>query len=155
MSEPTDSPPPRRRPMLLGLALAPLLGASGFWAAYSGHVPLPLPGTGGVAAPAAQPLIATFVPVDPITVNLGAAGPSRHLRFVAQLEVPPAEAAEVTRLMPRIVDVLNTYLRAVDLPDLQEPSAMGRLSAQMLRRVQIVAGPGRVNDLLVMEFVFN
>lgn len=154
MSEPTDSPR-RRLPMLLGLILAPLLGGAGFWAAYSGFVPLPGQGAAAGAAATAPPLIATFVPVDPITVNLGAVGASRHLRFVAQLEVQPAEAAEVARLMPRIVDVLNTYLRAVDLPDLQEPSAMGRLSAQMLRRVQIVAGPGRVNDLLVMEFVFN
>ena len=50
--------------------------------------------------------------------------------------------------MPRILDVLNSYLRAVELADLEDPSAMVRLRAQMLRRVQIVTGEGRVRDLL-------
>ena len=53
------------------------------------------------------------------------------------------------------MDVLNIYLRALDPHELQEPAALLRLRAQMLRRVQIVTGPGMVNDLLVMEFVFN
>ena len=57
--------------------------------------------------------------------------------------------------MPRIVDVLNTYLRAVEVRDLEEPAAMARLRAQMLRRVQVVTGEGRVRDLLVTEFVLN
>ena len=157
MSEPADSPPKRSRlPLILGLVLAPLLGGGGFWAAYSGMIPLPgdAPATAEAPAPEAA-VITAFVPVAPITVNLNAPGAARHLRFLAQLEVVPAHRAEVEALMPRIVDVLNTYLRAVDPPDLEEPAALTRISAQMLRRVQIVTGPGRVSDLLVMEFVFN
>jgi len=57
--------------------------------------------------------------------------------------------------MPRILDVLNSYLRAVAITDLEDPTAMARLRAQMLRRVQIVTGEGRVRDLLVTEFVLN
>jgi flagellar FliL protein len=57
--------------------------------------------------------------------------------------------------MPRIQDVLNTYLRAVDVEDLEEPAALLRLRAQMLRRVQVVVGDGPVRDLLVTEFVLN
>ena len=57
--------------------------------------------------------------------------------------------------MPRILDVLNTYLRAVEVRDLEEPAALVRLRAQMLRRVQVVTGEGRVRDLLVTEFVMN
>jgi len=30
-----------------------------------------------------------------------------------------------------------------------------RLRSQMLRRVQVVTGEGRVRDLLIMEFVLN
>lgn len=158
MSEPTDSPPkPSRRPLILGLVLAPVLGGAGFYAAWSGL--LPLPGASAPAEPAALAVspvpAAAFVPVDPITINLGARGQARHLRFVAQLEVPQAHVAEVTRQMPRIVDVLNTYLRALDLPDIEAPAALGRLRGQMLRRVRLVVGADRVTDLLVMEFVFN
>jgi flagellar FliL protein len=158
MSEPADSPPkPSRLPLILGLVLAPVLGGAGFYAAWSGLLPLPGasgPGTSAVLAVTPTPA-AAFVPIDPITINLGTRGQARHLRFVAQLEVPPAHAAEVARQMPRIVDVLNTYLRALDLPDIEEPAALGRIRGQMLRRVRLVVGPDRVSDLLVMEFVFN
>lgn len=96
-----------------------------------------------------------FVPMQPIIVSLGQRGNSQHLRFSAQLEVAPGQAANVTNLMPRITDVINIYLRALDPPELEEPSALLRLRGQMLRRIQIVTGPGMVNDLLIMEFVFN
>jgi flagellar FliL protein len=32
---------------------------------------------------------------------------------------------------------------------------MARLRAQMLRRIQVVTGEGRVRDLLITEFVLN
>lgn len=157
MSQAIDSPPvkPSRIPLLAGLLLAVALGGGGFYGAYSGRVPLGAGlqrAPGGAVAPAQA---GSFVPVDPVTVNLGQRGQARHLRFVAQLEVPPEHVAEVTRLMPRIVDVLNTYLRALDLPELESAAILPRLRGQMLRRIQIVTGPGRVNDLLIMEFVFN
>jgi flagellar FliL protein len=57
--------------------------------------------------------------------------------------------------MPRIVDVTNTYLRALKLADLEDSQALIRLRAQLLRRMQVVTGEGRINDLLIMEFVLN
>jgi len=75
--------------------------------------------------------------------------------FTAQLEVDPTYTQEVTDLIPRIVDVLNGYLRAVDLSELEDPTSLIRLRAQMLRRVQVVVGEGRVRDILIMEFVLN
>lgn len=96
-----------------------------------------------------------FVPLDPITISLGPRGQSRHLRFSAQLEVASGHSSEVEHLKPRITDVLNIYLRALDPTELEEPAALLRLRAQMLRRIQIVTGPGFVNDLLIMEFVLN
>lgn len=158
MTQIADSPPTKRSklPLLFGLGLALLLGAGGFYATYSGLLgPPPEAVADAAAPPASRGAVAGYVPVDPITINLGARGQARHLRFVAQLEVAPAHTAEVTRLMPRIVDVMNTYLRAVDLPELEEPAALTRIRGQLLRRVQIVTGPGRVSDLLIMEFVFN
>ena len=57
--------------------------------------------------------------------------------------------------MPRVIDVLNGYLRAVEPSILSAPDALTRLRAQMLRRVRMVVGEDRVNDLLVMEFVLT
>jgi flagellar FliL protein len=96
-----------------------------------------------------------FVPIDQMVLSLGAAAEGRYLRFTAQLEVPSVHAGDVTLLKPRILDVLNGYLRAVDPAELEDPAALVRLRAQMLRRIQIVTGEGRVRDLLVTEFVLN
>jgi flagellar protein FliL len=166
-----------RQPLILGLLLALAGGGGGFFAMYSGaldsllggrteqpeaggHAAANEGGHGASDAPAAAHVAMTpaeigFVALDPITINLGPPAQARHLRFSSQLEVPTANAAEVRRLMPRIMDVLNIYLRALDPHELEEPAALLRLRGQMLRRIQIVTGPGMVNDLLVMEFVFN
>src|SRR6056297_65168 len=147
-------------PLMLGFVLALVGAGGGFYAVQTGM----LLGNGSSTAeqgivPDAEPVRTmpdvAFVPVDPILISLNEAGGPAHLRFRAQLEVPSAHAPEVERLMPRVVDVLNSYLRVVKLDDVRDPSGLVRMRAQMLRRVQIVTGGGRVNDLLIMEFVLN
>ncbi len=160
-----------KKGLIIGLVLALIGAGGGFYVTYSGVVSSLLGGADTQAAPSddshaqdgdhatAAPSQASrdssFVPLDAITISLGSRGQSRHLRFSAQLEVAAGHASEVQRLMPRIMDVLNIYLRALDPHELEEPAALLRLRAQMLRRVQIVTGPGFVNDLLVMEFILN
>jgi len=96
-----------------------------------------------------------FVPLQPLLVSLNHTDPPRQLRFEGTLEVAPDHAAEVETLMPRIMDVMNSYLRAVEMEDLRDPAALLRFRAQMLRRVQVVTGDGRVEDLLVTSFLVN
>jgi len=146
-----------RLPLLLGLVLALVGGGGSFFAIYSGMILAPPPDEAHAEEELTEMPIADvgFVPIDPMTISLGPAADNRHLRFRAQLEVPGGKEKEVTTLLPRVVDVLNSYLRALDLTDLEDPAALTRLRAQMLRRVRVVAGPGKVNDLLVMEFVMN
>ena len=58
-------------------------------------------------------------------------------------------------LKPRILDVLNEYLRAVEEIELESPGSLTLLRAQMLRRIAIVVGDGLVRDLLILEFVLS
>lgn len=157
-AEESAEPAPRKRsgkPLLVGLVLALLLGGAGFYGAYSGLIPPGSKAAGhGVAEVAPLPDVA-FVPVPPLVISLGPESNSRYLRFTGELEVPVNFTADVTKMMPRVLDVLNGYLRAVDARQLEEPSALMRLRAQMLRRVQLVVGDGRVRDILVTEFVLN
>lgn len=142
-------------PLLLGVVLALVLGGAGFYATWSG---LLLGGheetAPGDTAPGPLAGIA-FVPLETMVISLGSASGSRHLRFTAQVEVVESAAADVALLQPRILDVLNSYLRAIDIASIEDPTAMARLRAQMLRRIQIVTGDGRVRDLLITEFVLN
>ncbi|MCC6001433.1 MAG: flagellar basal body-associated FliL family protein [Pararhodobacter sp.] len=144
----------RNKALPLGLAAALVLGGGGFYATYSGLIGAPAASPPPAQGHTAEARFA-YLPLDPIIVNIGLRDQARLLRFSAELEVAPDHLAEVSRLRPRILDVLNTYLRALEMHELEEPAAMIRLRSQMLRRVQIVTGAGRVNDLLVIEFVFN
>jgi flagellar FliL protein len=137
--------------LVIGGVLMLGLGGGAFYAVYSadGHADEAAHGDAhGVAPP-------TFMPMAPILVTLGKGDELRQLQLTAQLEVTPEKLAEVTALTPRVLDVLNTYLRAVDPAVIEDPSAMLRMRAQMLRRVQVVTGEGLVRDLLVSEFILR
>jgi len=160
---PADAMPKRsRRPMLIGLLLMLLLGGGGFYAVYSGMI-LGDHAARSDTSPEAdgdgeggEPITGiAFVPIPPLTVSLGAEAGARFLHFTAQVEVGKPAEEEITMLMPRIVDVLNSYLRAVETRELSDPTALVRLRSQMLRRVQLVTGDGKVRDLLISEFVIN
>lgn len=146
-----------KKGLVFGLVGALMLGGGGFYATFAGLI-------GGHPAaqtekePAAEiqelPAIG-FVELDPLVVSLDPNARNRHLRFRASLEVAPAYEEDVIKLKPRVVDVLNAYLRAVDTEMLEDPHSLVKLRAQMLRRIQLVTGEGRVRNLLILEFVLN
>jgi len=152
--------PSSRRPLVLGSILALALGGGAFYAVHSGHV---LGNNSGQppaeAADAEAPLQrmpeVAFVRLDPLRATLSSGEAGRHLRLEGHLEVRPEHEEEVRRLMPRIMDVMNSYLRAVEMKELRDPAALMRLRAQLLRRIQVVTGEGRVRDLLVTTFLIN
>ena len=156
----TGGKPRGKLGLVLGLLGALALGGGGFYAVHSGLLdPTRLSGLLGGGGHGDGPVSVlgdvAFIAMDPIMISLPPGSSARHLRFAGQLEVTPGHAAEVAGLMPRVLDVLNTYLRAVEVRDLEDPAALARLRAQMLRRIQVVTGEGRVRDLLVAEFVLN
>jgi flagellar FliL protein len=143
--------------MLIGLVLALLCGGGGFYATFAGLIlaqPHPEEAAAMAEALPDMPDVA-FVPVDSVVVSLGDDSRNRHLKFTAQIEVASAHAADVTLLRPRILDVFNSYLSAVDPQTLEDTAAIVRVRAQLLRRVQVVVGEGRARDLLITEFVLN
>ena len=170
-----------KKPLIIGLVLALAGGGGGFYAAISGLIPFGNQASDGHVESDSNGEMNTdshgemtaqgqedmhgdmpmdigniaYVEIDPITISLNDSQSARHLRFRAQLEVNADAEEEVMAISPRVTDVLNSYLRAVELNDLTGPLALARLRAQMLRRVQVVTGKGRVRDLLIMEFVLN
>ncbi|MBN2906241.1 MAG: flagellar basal body-associated FliL family protein [Rhodobacteraceae bacterium] len=167
MAEAENTAKSSKKPLILGAVLALVLGGVGFFAMYSGlfsggnHDSTQTASAHGASSAhdgaGGEPSLAdiAFVPVDPLIITLGPQSRARHLRFKAQLEVTHDHRAEVETLMPRVLDVLNGYLRAVDVAELEDPATLITLRAQMLRRVQLVTGTGRVRDLLITEFVLN
>ncbi len=146
-----------KKGLIIGLLGALLLGGGGFFATYAGLI-LGAPDEHDTHATESGlpplPEIA-FIELEPMVVSLGSAANAKFLRFSAQLDVDPASEEAVNMVLPRIVDVLNTYLRAVSEDELGKPAALERLRAQMLRRIQVVTEHGQVKDLLITEFVLG
>lgn len=172
MSQDEEVPKKGKKGLIFGVLGAAILGGAAFFVTYTGVFPSAgddsAVATDSHGAPVGDGHGAqaegehggavsevTFVALDPVVISLGKFASSRHLRFQAYLEVPPAAAEEVEHLTPRILDVLNTYLRAISESELEDPASMNRLRAQMLRRVQVVVGEENVRDLLITEFVLN
>ena len=151
------------RALLAGaFALALGLGGAAFYGAQSGLIVLPFLDrlrvgevTESGAAPAAAYTPGAYVQLDTLVISLGPESRADHLKVGLVIEAEPGRADEVEAVMPRLVDVLNVFLRAVDERDFEVPRSMERLRAQMLRRVQLVAPEGAVRDLLIQEFVLN
>lgn len=182
MSEAAPAPKGKTKSLLIGLALGLLLGGAGFGVVYSGkfdpvaliggeeqggaHAVVPAEDVdaenraaeaesgGGHGGDEAEG-VGNFLALDPITVSLAPDQSARHLRLTAQIETAPGAFETVAALKPRILDALNSYLRAVDVAELESPAAMPRLRAQMLRRVRLVGGGEAVRDILITEFILN
>lgn len=140
--------------LLVGLLLAVFAGTGAFYAVYTGLVFSGAEKQASVEKTVEDTELATFVELKPLLITLGN-GADLQLRFSAQLEVEPSKKADVENLEPRILDVLNGYLMAVDTTDLQSSTALIKLRVHMLRRIQLVTGDGHVRDLLITEFVLT
>lgn len=166
-----DEPPKKSKGMLFGLIGAVVLGGATFYGVFSGMIPVPLgdppPQETQHTADSANhaekntpktdyaELSSSFIPMREMIISLGPNSNAKHLKLVISVEVDSEAEQQVTALAPRIRDVLNTFLRAVDEREFEVPRAMTRLRGQMLRRVQLVTPPGTVRDLLIQDFILN
>ena len=149
-----------KKGIIIGVILALVGAAGGYFLTTSGMLPFGgKPATGeamekdaGVSVKALPQV--GFVDLPPVIISVNA-GDSRHLKFHAQLEVNSSQIADVEKMKPRIMDILNGYLRALEVSDLEDSLALMRIRGHLLRRIEIVVGEGRVRDVLVMEFVLN
>ncbi len=137
-------------------AVALLLGGGGFYGTYAGALDAILHPAGPEAAGhgdmAALP---HFVELDPLMVSVGGAGSIRQLRFRAFLQMTGDAGPDVAALQPRILDIFATYLRAISVDRLEDPTSLLHLRAQLLRRVQLLVGPDVIDDLLIIDFVIT
>lgn len=86
-----------------------------------------------------------------VNMNMGE-GESAILKIRAGLELEDmSDIPHLERLMPRIVDNMQTYLRELRAEDLQGTRALRRLQDEMLARVNRVSTPAKVNRVLFKE----
>jgi flagellar FliL protein len=100
---------------------------------------------------------AQFLKIPDMIVNLNTEdGSSRFLRLSVQLEFENAEdMAAVEKLLPRVVDQFQTYLRELRVRDLRGSAGIYRLQMELLARVNQASYPVKVQDVLFQEILIQ
>lgn len=114
-------------------------------------------GKEGETAGSAGPCGVAFLKVPDMVVNLNSdTGEQRYLRLSIQLELASTEdMAEVQKVLPRVVDQFQTYLRELRLADLRGSKGIYRLQMELLSRVNQAAAPVQVKDVLFQEILIQ
>ncbi len=108
------------------------------------------------AAPAANVKPPVFFDMPDILVNLSSSGSDRtqYLKVKVVLELPDAAMkAQIEPLMPRVMDMFQTYLRELRPSDLDGSAGLYRLKEELTRRVNAAIAPDRINAVLFKEIV--
>jgi flagellar FliL protein len=154
---PSEGKTSTKKGVLLAGLLCALGAALGFFGLSSGLIPM---GFGQENTPEAHvessalPDVA-FVDIPTLIVTLPSGASNTHLRFSGQIEVPSNYQSDVEYLLPRIQDVMNGYLSALTIEDIEGPGALFKIRLHLFRRIVMVVGLGKANSLLVTEFILN
>jgi flagellar protein FliL len=143
--------------IIIGLALLLVVGGSA--AAYFTGLLQPLidmiAGDGSQADEEVIAQDAIFYDLPELLVNLSTAGrKSTFLKIRISLELEkPEDVPVVERVMPRIVDNFQVYLRELRVEDLKGSAGMYRLREELLKRVGAAIAPAKINDVLFKEML--
>jgi flagellar FliL protein len=98
-----------------------------------------------------------FHDLPPILVNLDNSGRQAHfLKLSVSLELATkADEAQIDKVMPRVVDQFQTYLREIRPEDLKGSAGIYRLRQELLSRVVVASQPVQVKDVLFREFLIQ
>ncbi len=157
------------KPLILVLGVALLLGA-GFWFGggwlaarlpawvpfIGGHANGLTSGTGGAgrdAAAANEP--PRFVDMPEIVANLnGNPHHSTYVKLQAKLQVgSAADGAALQPWMPRLQDLLQTYLRELRPEELRGSGGIYRLREELLSRIAVAVPGVPVQDIVFSEII--
>lgn len=98
-----------------------------------------------------------FYTLPDMVVNLQTAdGRPTFLKLKLTLEMKEAGLAEHLQAeMPRMQDMFQTFLRELRPEDLAGSAGSFQLRAEILRRVNLIAAPGKVDAVLIEEMLVN
>lgn len=99
----------------------------------------------------------TFYTLPDMTANVQTAdGRPTYLKLKLTLEMKDAAVAEHLQAeAPRLRDMFQGFLRELRPEEMQGSAATYQLKAEILRRVNLIAAPGKVDAVLIEEMLVN
>ena len=143
----------KRKLILITVPVALVLVAAGLW--FSGVLPHLLgmdKPKEHAEEPAAPP---SYVDVPEMIANLnsGTHRPS-YVKMTVHVEVPrPDDVTRVKAAMPRLQDIMQTYLREMRPEELRGSAGTYRLREELLVRANAAVAPAKVSDVLPWQHI--
>ncbi len=104
-----------------------------------------------------QEVDVVFFDLPEMVVNLASNSSKRtYLKIQISLELDKSEdMGTLQRLLPRVIDHFQVYLRELRADDLHGSAGIYRLKEELLRRVSAAARPVRIRDVLFKEMLIQ
>lgn len=144
----------KKKLMMIG-GLVVVLGGAGGGLWFTGILPKLLGHGKPEHVEEAKPAVPTFFDLPEIIANLDA-GPRRtsFVKTKVKLQLAkPDDAALATQALPKLQDLLQTYLREMRPEELRGGVGIYRLREELLARASLALPPGTVQDVLFTEMI--
>lgn len=144
------------KPAIIGGAALLILGGGA--SAYFFGLFDDLLGEGGEAElQAYQPVDVIFYDLPEMIVNLVSSSKKpAYLKIHLALELDEsADLVTLERLMPRVIDHFQVFLRELRVDDLNGSAGIYRIKEELLRRVSVAVYPVEIRDVLFKEMLIQ
>jgi flagellar FliL protein len=111
----------------------------------------------GEEAPRTVATNVIFYDLPEMVVNVNAGAKKKaFLKIQLSLELDDhQDLVMLERLMPRVVDNFQVYLRELRTDDLHGSAGIYRLKEELLRRITVAANPVEIRDVLFKEMLIQ
>jgi flagellar FliL protein len=153
----TAAPPKKSGKGKLILIAAPalvLLVCTGLW--FTGVLPhlLGMDKREKQVGESAKPVPPSYVDIPEMIGNLSDRYSPRYIKLAARVVVPkPDDVALVTSAMPRLQDLLTTYMRDMKPEELHDSADTYRLRKELLARANAAVAPAKISDVLFTQLL--
>jgi flagellar FliL protein len=152
------APPKKGKGKLIIMVAVPvvlLLAGAGLW--FSGILPhvLGMDKPTEHAEEAAKQVPPTYVDVPEMVANLNSgARKTSYVKLTARIEVPrPEDTEKVKAALPRLQDMMQTYLREMRPEELRGSAGTYRLREELLVRANAAVAPAKISDVLFTQML--
>jgi flagellar FliL protein len=143
--------------IMIAVPVVLLLLVAGLW--FSGILPnllgMEKHEEHAAAAEPAKAVPPTFIDVPEMVANLNnnSHKPS-YVKLIVRIEVPkPEDAEKVKAALPRVQDMIQTYLREMRPEELRGSAGTYRLREELLVRTNTAVAPAKVSDVLFTQML--
>ena len=143
--------------IMLAVPVVLILAGAGLW--FSGVLPhlLGMDKHEEHAEEPAKAVPPSYVDVPEMVANLNSnAHKPSYVKLIVRIEVPkPEDAEKVKGALPRLQDMMQTYLREMRPEELRGSAGTYRLREELLVRANTAVAPAKVSDVLFTQMLIQ